>query len=64
MAKKKKHYVRLWTYIFGSERSVTIQTDCTLEEIEKDYDLKTKLINEALAKESIPQMTEGEEWYK
>lgn len=64
MAKKKKHYVRLWTYIFGAERSVTIQTDYTLEEIENDYDLKTRLINEALAKESIPQDTECEEWYK
>ncbi len=34
-----------------------------LEEIENDYDLKSKLINETLTKESIPQSTQCEEWY-
>ncbi len=63
MAKKKKHYVRLYTYIFGAERSVSIQTDYSLDEIENDYDLKSRLINEALAKESWPQSTPCEEWY-
>lgn len=60
---RKQHYVRLYTYIFGAERSVCIQTDYSLQEIEADYELKTKLINEALAKESIPQSTPCEEWY-
>ncbi len=27
MPRKKKHYVRLYTYIFGAERSVSVQTD-------------------------------------
>lgn len=63
MAKNKKHFVTLYTYIFGSERAVTVQTNHTLEEIENDWNLKTKLINEGLCKESIPQSTPCEEWY-
>lgn len=63
MAKNKKHFVTLYTYIFGSERAVTVQTNHTLEEIENDWDLKTELINEGLCKESIPQSTPCEEWY-
>lgn len=53
--KKKKHYVELETYIFGSSRTLIIQTDHTIAEIEADWDLRTKLINEALIKESQPQ---------
>lgn len=63
MAKNKKHFVTLYTYIFGSERAVTVQTNHTLEEIENDWNLKTKLINEGLCNESIPQSTPCKEWY-
>ena len=61
--KKKKHFVRLYTYIFGSERSVSFETEYSLKEIEEDFELKTKLINEALIKESNP-VEGGEEWFK
>lgn len=63
MEKKQKHFVELETYIFGSSRGIIIETEYTAEQIANDWDLRTKLINEALIRESIPQDTEIEEWW-
>ena len=62
--KKKKHFVELETYIFGSSRELTIETEYTAEQIKNDWELRGKLINEALIKISIPQDTEIEEWWR
>lgn len=61
--KKKRHFVELETYIFGSSRTVIVETEYTVEQIKADWDLRTKLINEALIKDSKPQDNEIEEWW-
>ena len=63
MKKKQKHFVELETYIFGASRTVIVETEHTIEEIKADWDLRTKLINEALIKDSRPQDNEIEEWW-
>lgn len=61
--KNKKHFVELETYIFGSSRTLIVETEYTAEQIKNDWDLRTKLINEELIKESMPQDNEIEEWW-
>lgn len=61
--KKKRHFVGLETYIFGASRTVIVETEHTVEEIKADWDLRTKLINEELIKDSIPQDNEIVEWW-
>ena len=61
--KKKKHFVELETYIFGSSRTIIVETEYTAEQIKADWDLRTKLINEALIKNSEPQDNEIKEWW-
>lgn len=61
--KKKKHFVELETYIFGSSRTIIVETEYTAEQIKADWDLRTKLINEALIKDSEPQDNEIKEWW-
>ena len=61
--KQKKHYVELETYIFGSSRTVIVETEYTVEQIKADWDLRTKLINKELIRMSIPQDNEIEEWW-
>jgi len=60
--KKKRHFVELETYIFGGLRTVIVETDYTAEQIRNDWDLRTRLINEELARMSKPQDNEIEEW--
>ena len=63
MKRKKKHFVELETYIFGSSREIAVETDHTIEEIKASWDLREKLINEALVAESMPQDNEiTEQW--
>jgi hypothetical protein len=40
-----------YIYIFGSSRAVFIETEHTKEEIEADWELREKLVREALQKE-------------
>lgn len=61
--KNKKHFVELETYIFDSSRTLIVETEYTAEQIKNDWDLRTKLINEELIKESMPQDNEIEEWW-
>lgn len=61
--KKKKHFVELETYIFGSSRTIIVETEYTAEQIKADWNLRTKLINEALIKDSEPQDNEIKEWW-
>lgn len=61
--KKKKHFVELETYIFGSSKTIIVETEYTAEQIKADWDLRTKLINEALIKDSEPQDNEIKEWW-
>lgn len=60
--KKKKHFVELETYIFGSSKTIIVETEYTAEQIKADWDLRTKLINKALIKDSEPQDNEIKEW--
>ena len=58
MAKNKKHFVTLYTYIFGSERAVTVQTNHTLEEIDTK---KTYLENMMIVlREAVKDEKDGE----
>lgn len=61
--KNKKHFVELKTYIFGSTRTLIVETEYTADQIKNDWSLRTKLINQELVKESIPQDNEIEEWW-
>ena len=63
LMKKKKHFVELETYIFGSSKTIIVETEYTAEQIKADWDLRTKLINEALIKDSEPQDNEIKEWW-
>lgn len=63
MKQKKKHFVELETYIFGSSREIVVETDHTIAEIKASWDLREKLINEALIAESMPQDSKITEWW-
>lgn len=58
---KKKRFVLLDTYIFGSDYSIIVETEHTVEEIKNDWGLRERLINEGLAKASYPQDYEPRE---
>ena len=40
MKRKKKHFVELETYIFGSSREIVVETDHTIAEIKASWDLR------------------------
>lgn len=63
MKQKKKHFVELETYIFGSSRELVVETDHTIEEIKASWDLREELINKALIAESMPQDNKITEWW-
>ena len=50
MSKKKLNKIWGYIYIFGTSRAVMIETEHTVAEIEADWDLREKLVREALKK--------------
>jgi len=60
MGKKKLNKIWGYIYIFGTSRGVLIETEYTKEEIEADWDLREKLVREALQKECDESYVQNE----